>query len=112
MSRALFPVSIGLSPVRAIGGGETQNSNYKGGAKQRGTGFRKNTKFFFATEKGIFVRNQLSNGESEYDALWWFRPRVTLKPRLGFSQTFDRVVSERLPINFIGALRFALRTAR
>ena len=108
MKRSLFPVNIGLSPRRRIAGGEELASSYKGGKKVRG-GFKKNTKYYFATQRGIFVRNQLANKQSEYDGVWWFKPRITLRPRLGFEDTFTRVVNERVVLNFTGALLQARR---
>lgn len=109
--RQVYPVNIGLSPKSAIAGGEEFASSYRGGKKKRGTGFKKGTKFYFATEKAIFVREQLGK-RSEVDALWWFQKRITLEPRLGFGSTFERVSAQRMPLNWVRSLDRALSTAR
>lgn len=111
VSRKLYPVSIGLVPQRAIAGGEQFNSSYKGGRKKKG-GFRKGTKYYFVKEGvGIFVREQVGKN-SEYDAVWFFRQRITLPRRLRLAERFNDGLAEQLQTNFQGFLTFALRTAK
>jgi hypothetical protein len=111
VARSLYPAAIGLTTRRAIAGGNEFANQYKGGAKKRG-GFRKNTRFYFVKENvGIFVRQQLGK-RSEYDAVWFFRTRITLPKRLDLAGTFNRGLEEQLRANYVGFYDFAMRTAR
>ena len=109
--RRLYPAAIGLSTRRAIAGGNEFATQYKGGAKKRG-GFRKGTKYYFVKENvGIFVRQQVGK-ESEYDAVWFFRTRITLPKRLDLAGTFQTGLEEQLRANYVGFFDFAMRTAK
>jgi hypothetical protein len=44
--------------------------------------------------------------------IWAFRRQVTLKPRLYFYEIVPRVAMQRMPVNYAGFLKVALRTAR
>lgn len=111
MARKLYPSNLGLTARQAISGGTEFAKSYKGGKKKRG-GFKKNTAFYFVKPGvGIFVRQQLG-ARSEYDAVWFFRQRVTLPKRLRLEETFADGLSERLQANFNGFLLYALRTAK
>lgn len=109
--RNLYPAAIGLTSRRAIEGGFHFANQYKGGKKKRG-GFRKGTKYYFVKEGvGIFVREQLGK-HSEYDALWFFRRRITLKPELKLDSVFQGGLSDHLARNYAVMLADALRTAK
>lgn len=109
--RSLYPTALGLSTRSAIAGGDEFARQYKGGAKKRG-GFRKGTRFFFVKEGvGIFQRQQLGK-ESEYDAVWFFRTRITLPKRLDLAGTFQQGLAEQLRANYVGFFAFAMRTAK
>lgn len=112
MPRKLYPSAIGLSTRQAIAGGTAFASTYKGGKKKRGKGFKKGTKFYFVKPGvGIFVREQVG-ARSEYDAVWFFTPRITLPKRLRLEETFVDGLAEQLHTNFNGLLLYALRTAK
>lgn len=51
-------------------------------------------------------------GEDDIRPLWWFRLRVTLKPRLSFVPTIQAVVDRNWAPTFATELEAALRTAR
>lgn len=109
--RSLYPAAIGLTARSAISGGDEFARQYKGGQKKRG-GFRKGTRYFFVKEGvGIFQRQQLGK-QSEYDAVWFFRTRITLPKRLDLAGTFQQGLAEQLRANYAGFYAFAQRTAR
>jgi sirohydrochlorin ferrochelatase len=43
---------------------------------------------------GVYQR--VGSGRRNIRALWFYRTRITLRPRLGFYSTVDRIVSTRL----------------
>jgi hypothetical protein len=109
--RKLYPVNIGLTTRAAIAGGNEFATQYKGGKKKRG-GFKKNTQYYFVKENvGIFVRQQIGK-QSEYDAVWFFRTRISLPKRLDLEGTYQNGLADQLAANFDGFLSFAMRTAR
>lgn len=112
VSRKLYPKSIGLSLRQAIAQGNEFTTSYKGGKKKRGKGFKKGTKFFFVKPGvGIFQREQIGK-HSEYDAVWFFRRRITIPRRLQLAETFADGLAQNIQRNFAGFLDFALRTAK
>jgi hypothetical protein len=112
IQRKLYPYALGLTPQLKIAGGDQFNTQYKGGRKKKGKGFRKGTKFFFVKEGvGIFVREQVGKN-SEYDAVWFFRQRINLPKRLRLDATYQDGLGQELNENFAGFLSFALRTAK
>ncbi|GAB1344784.1 hypothetical protein [Gemmatimonas sp.] len=131
MPRALYPKNVGLSTRQAISGGTEFARQYKGGKKKRG-GFKKDTRYYFVKEGvGIFVREQrrvakgprkgismasASRGfmdkSSEYDAVWFFRPRIRLPRTLKIEETYIGGLEERFRVNYETALADALRSAR
>lgn len=107
----LYPKALGLSTRSAISGGDEFALQYKGGKKKRG-GFRKGTRYYFVKEGvGIFVRQQIGV-ESEYDAVWFFRTKITIPKRLDFDGVHQAGLAEQLRANYVGFYNFALRTAR
>jgi hypothetical protein len=109
---SLYPAAIGLSS-RSLKYEDSDDlaRQYKGGKKKRG-GFRKGTRYFFVKEGvGIFQRQQLGK-QSEYDAVWFFRTRITLPKRLDLAGTFQQGLAEQLRANYAGFYAFAQRTAR
>lgn len=111
VNRKLYPAAIGLTTRQAIAGGNEFASRYKGGKKKR-TGFRKNTKYYFVVENvGIFVREQVGK-ESEYDAVWFFRQRITLPKRLDLTGTHQNGLEAQLRANYLGFFDFAMRTSK
>lgn len=113
MSRALYPDAIGLSTRSTrIEDSDDPARQYKGGKKKRGRGFKKGTRYYFVAEGvGIFVRQQVGK-QSEYDAVWFFRTRITLPPRLQLEATYLRDLEPQLAANFRGFFAFAMRTAK
>ena len=113
VSRRLYPAAIGLS-ARSIRREDSDDParQYKGGAKKRGRGFRKGTKYYFVKEGvGIFVREQIGK-HSEYDAVWFFRRQINLPKRLNLAGVAQDGIEAQLRANYLGFYDFAMRTAR
>ena len=113
MPKKLYPYALGLTPQLAIAGGDQFNMQYKGGRKKKGAGFKKNTRFYFVKpDEGIFVREQRGGKESEYDAIWFFRRRISLPRRLRLEEVYRDGLPQELDRNFNAAFEKAMRTAR
>ncbi|HET7552182.1 MAG TPA: hypothetical protein VFK04_12900 [Gemmatimonadaceae bacterium] len=93
--RRLYPSNLRLAPRRTP-------TEYLPALRQ---GKRRT---FIIPGVGIFQRQS----KDEIDSIWFFKERVTIKPRLGFYDTATKTVEDRWAKNFADSLAFALRTAR
>jgi hypothetical protein len=93
--RKLYPANLRLAPRRTP-------TDYLPALKKG------KLRTYIIPNVGIFQRQ----GKDEIDSIWFFKERITLKPRLGFYDTAVKTVEERWAKNFTDSLAFALRTAR
>jgi hypothetical protein len=106
--RSLYPSNIGAQLRRDASGKSYLASSQKGRKRVRGQEGRE--KSYFATAKGIYERRHFGS-TSAVRLLWAFERKITLKPRLKFFATIDRVINERLNTNILHGIDEAIRTA-
>jgi hypothetical protein len=105
--RSLYPKAIGVALRRQVEGGEGFASTVKKKSKRR----THTRSYFVIPGVGIFQREHHAE-HTEVDSVWFFHHRVTIKPRLRFIETVQRVVIEQLPTHVEAAVRRAIATAR
>lgn len=111
--RSLYPKNLGIEPRRRIEGGFTraQQQGKQGAYVVPGVGI-----FQRLTSDRVSTRRRTADGRSFLATgrnstrgtrpLWWFKQRITLRPRLRFHETVERVTRDRLSTNVQG---FVLR---
>lgn len=105
--RSMYPKAIGVALRRQVEGGEGFASTVKRKSKRRSH----TRSYFVIPGLGIFEREH--HGEhTEVDSVWFFHHRVTVKPRLRFIETVQRVVVEQLQSHVLQAVERAIATAR
>lgn len=108
--RKLYPRNIGVSSRRDVSGDSVFSSTRKGRKVKRGQD-RRELSYFVSARGGVYERRVFGSA-SAVRLLWWLRPQITLRPRLGFFDTVERVMDQRYRPNLLAAIDEALRTAR
>lgn len=108
--RKLYPRNIGVSSRRDASGESAFATSRKGRKVTRG-GTQRELSYFVSSRGGVYERRVFGT-RSAVRLLWWLRPQISLRPRLGFFDTVERVMDERYRPNLLAAIDEALRTAR
>lgn len=106
----LYPRAIGVASRMDASGASFFAKTQKGRKVKKGEAQRE-LSYFVSARGGVYERRVFGSG-SAIRLLWWLRPQISLRPRLGFFDTVERVMDERYRPNLLRAIDEALRTAR